>query len=102
MAAGEIAATFAVTRSAISQHLTVLKDAGLISERREGSKRLYRARPEGLTELRAFLAQMWPDALAAFKASAEASARDDQGTAAGGPVESGPAEPAQRRRRRGT
>jgi predicted ester cyclase len=67
MAAGEIAAQFPVTRPAISQHLTVLKDAGLISERRDGTRRLYRARPEGLTELRAFLAEMWPGALESFK-----------------------------------
>lgn len=72
MAAGEIAAHFSVTRPAISQHLTVLKDAGLLSERREGTRRMYRARPEGLAELRAFLATMWPDALERFKAAAEA------------------------------
>jgi DNA-binding transcriptional ArsR family regulator len=74
MAAGEIAANFAVTRPAVSQHLTVLKDAGLVSERRDGTRRLYRARPEGLAELRTFLAQMWPDTLVDFKARAEATA----------------------------
>jgi DNA-binding transcriptional ArsR family regulator len=74
MAAGEIAARFAVTRPAISQHLSILKDAGLISERRDGTRRLYRARPEGLAELRTFLAQMWPDTLGEFKARAEATA----------------------------
>ena len=74
MAAGEIAARFAVTRPAISQHLSILKDAGLISERRDGTRRLYRARPEGLAELRTFLAQTWPDTLAEFKARAEATA----------------------------
>ena len=47
--AGEIASHFDVTRPAISQHLTVLKEAGLVDERRNGTKRLYRARPEGLT-----------------------------------------------------
>jgi DNA-binding transcriptional ArsR family regulator len=71
LAAGEIAAHFDVTRPAISQHLTVLKDAGLLSERRAGTRRLYRARPEGLAEVRAFLAQMWPEALERFKARAE-------------------------------
>jgi DNA-binding transcriptional ArsR family regulator len=74
LAAGEIAAHFAVTRPAISQHLTILKEAGLLSERRAGTRRLYRARPEGLAELRAFLARFWPDTLARFKARAEAAA----------------------------
>jgi DNA-binding transcriptional ArsR family regulator len=71
MAAGEIAAHFAVTRPAISQHLTILKDVGLLSERREGARRLYRARPEELAELRAFLETMWPATLERFKAAAE-------------------------------
>jgi hypothetical protein len=71
MAAGEIAAHFAVTRPAISQHLTILKEVGLLSERREGARRLYRARPEELAELRAFLESMWPTALGRFKAAAE-------------------------------
>lgn len=61
LAAGEIAANFDVTRSAISQHVGVLKHAGLVTERREGTKRLYRARPEGLAELRAFLDDFWSD-----------------------------------------
>lgn len=73
MAAGEIAAHFAVTRPAISQHLTVLKEAGLIVERRDATRRLYRTRPETLAELRAFLADMWPEALERFKAVAETS-----------------------------
>jgi DNA-binding transcriptional ArsR family regulator len=72
MAAGEIASRFAVTRPAISQHLTILKDAGLLSERREGARRLYRARPEELAELRAFLEAMWPATLERFKVVAEA------------------------------
>ena len=63
MAAGDIAAHFSVTRPAISQHLAVLLAAGLVSERRVGTKRLFRARPEGLDDLRAFLAEMWPMAL---------------------------------------
>jgi DNA-binding transcriptional ArsR family regulator len=72
MAAGDIAAHFAVTRPAISQHLTILKEVGLLSERRDGARRLYRARPEELAELRAFLDAMWPAALERFKAVAEA------------------------------
>jgi DNA-binding transcriptional ArsR family regulator len=73
MAAGEIAARFAVTRPAISQHLTVLREVGLIAERREGTRRLYRLRPEGLAELRAFVTELWPDALERFRLAAEAS-----------------------------
>jgi DNA-binding transcriptional ArsR family regulator len=63
LAAGEIAAAFDVTRTAISQHLTVLREAGLVNERRAGTRRLYRARPEGLAGLRRFLDDMWSDAL---------------------------------------
>jgi len=59
LAAGEIAAAFDVTRTAVSQHLTVLRHAGLLSERRDGTRRLYRARPEGLAGLRKFLDDMW-------------------------------------------
>jgi DNA-binding transcriptional ArsR family regulator len=62
-AAGEIAAAFEVTRTAISQHLTVLKNAGLLHERRDGTRRLYRARPEGLAGLREFLDEMWSSSL---------------------------------------
>jgi DNA-binding transcriptional ArsR family regulator len=71
LAAGEIAARFDVTRPAISQHLTVLKNAGLVSERREGTRRLYRARPEGLAELRSFLDGFWDDRLDRLKLAAE-------------------------------
>jgi len=77
MAAGEIAAQFAVTRPAVSHHLSVLKDVGLLLERRDGTRRLYRLRPEGLAELRAFLAELWPDALQRFKTVAEATVSAD-------------------------
>jgi len=63
LAAGEIAAAFDVTRPAISQHLTVLKSAGLVVERRDGTRRLYRARPEGLAELRELLDELWASSL---------------------------------------
>ena len=63
LAAGEIAAAFDVTRPAVSQHLTVLRSAGLLHERRDGTRRLYRARPEGLAGLQAFLDQMWATSL---------------------------------------
>jgi DNA-binding transcriptional ArsR family regulator len=61
--AGEIAAAFDVTRTAVSQHLTVLKQAGLLAERRDGTRRLYRARPEALDELRRSLDAMWASSL---------------------------------------
>ena len=57
--AGEIAAQFDVTRTAISQHLGVLKDAGLISETRDGTKRIYAVRSEGFEDIREFLEQFW-------------------------------------------
>src|SRR5260370_40043211 len=64
MAAGQIAAAFDVTRTAVSQHLTVLKNTGLLTERRDGTRRLYRARPAGLAGLRPFLHDMWASSLA--------------------------------------
>lgn len=72
MTAGEIASHFDVTRPAISQHLSVLRDAGLIAERREGTKRIYRLRPEGLEEVRRFIEAMWDEGLQVLKAEAEA------------------------------
>jgi DNA-binding transcriptional ArsR family regulator len=71
LAAGEIATRFDVTRPAISQHLTVLKAAGLLTERRDGTRRLYRARPEGLAELQSFLDGFWEDRLERLKTVAE-------------------------------
>jgi DNA-binding transcriptional ArsR family regulator len=75
LAAGEIAANFDVTRSAISQHVGVLKQAGLLTERREGTKRLYRARPEGLADLRAFLDEFWSERLDALTREVEREER---------------------------
>lgn len=72
LAAGEIADAFDVTRTAISQHLSVLKNAGLLTERREGTRRLYRARPEGLDGLREFLDDMWAASLDAARQIVEA------------------------------
>jgi DNA-binding transcriptional ArsR family regulator len=75
LSAGEIASRFEVTRPAISQHLTVLKGAGLLSERRDGTRRLYSVRPEGLVELRDFLDGFWADGLDRLKAAAEQEER---------------------------
>src|SRR4029453_14213082 len=72
--AGAIAAHFAVTRPAISQHLTVLKQAGLLHERREGPRRLYRAQPAGLLGLKRFINRFWAEGLTRLKAHAEAEA----------------------------
>ena len=75
LAAGEIAAHFEVTRPAISQHLTVLKDASLITERRDGARRLYRVDPAGLLGLKQFVDAFWGKGLARLKAEAETEAR---------------------------
>ncbi|HEY6606278.1 MAG TPA: metalloregulator ArsR/SmtB family transcription factor [Gaiellaceae bacterium] len=79
LSAGEIASNFDVTRPAVSQHLNVLKEAGLVSERRNGTRRLYRARPEGLAELRDFLEEFWDVRLEALKREAEKEERKKDG-----------------------
>ena len=71
LSAGDIASRFDITRPAISQHLRVLVDTGLVSMRRDGTKRLYRARPEGLEEIRAFLDRFWGRSLDLLKQAAE-------------------------------
>ncbi len=68
---GEIARGLPVSRPAVSQHLRVLKDARLVTERREGTRRVYRVDPHGLAELRAYFDGFWAQALADFKATAE-------------------------------
>lgn len=78
LSSGEIAANFDVTRPAISQHLGVLKHAGLLSERREGTKRLYRARPQGLAGLREFLDEFWTERLDVLTREAERDERRRQ------------------------
>jgi DNA-binding transcriptional ArsR family regulator len=79
LTAGEIASHFELTRPAVSQHLGVLKEAGLVSERREGTRRLYRASPHGLVELKAFLDEFWGDRLEALKLEAEREEREKHG-----------------------
>jgi DNA-binding transcriptional ArsR family regulator len=73
--AGDVAACFALSRPNISKHLRILRQAGLIDERRDGTRRLYRARPERLADARRFLDSFWDASLAAIKQSAEDDAR---------------------------
>jgi DNA-binding transcriptional ArsR family regulator len=75
-AVGEIASELPVSRPAVSQHLRVLKDVGLVTERREGTRRLYRLDPDGLGELRDYFDDFWTEALAGFKAAAESERRN--------------------------
>jgi DNA-binding transcriptional ArsR family regulator len=79
LSAGEIAAHFDVTRPAISQHLGVLKEAGLVNERRNGTRRLYVARPEGLRDLQTFLEGFWDERLDALRREAEAKEATKRG-----------------------
>ena len=78
LAAGEIASHFDVTRPAISQHLRILKQAGLLTERRAGTKRLYRARPEGLEEIRDFLNGFWEGRLQLLANAAESKEQEER------------------------
>jgi DNA-binding transcriptional ArsR family regulator len=79
LSAGEVASRFAVTQPAISQHLRVLKESGLISERRDGTRRLYRLRPEGLADLHGFLADVLPSGLERLKRAAEEEEKGTKG-----------------------
>jgi DNA-binding transcriptional ArsR family regulator len=74
-AVGELARDLPVSRPAVSQHLRVLKQAGLVSDRAEGTRRVYAVNPAGLEALRADLDRFWTHALAAFKTVAERSSR---------------------------
>ena len=77
LSAGAVASRFDVTQPAISQHLKVLKQTGLISERREGTRRLYSIRPDGLADLHSFLADVLPAGLERLKHAAEEEERSD-------------------------
>jgi DNA-binding transcriptional ArsR family regulator len=68
---GEIAAQFDISQQAVSQHLQVLREAGLVAVRKDGQRRLYLVRPEGLETLEAFLEELWPASLARLKAVVE-------------------------------
>jgi DNA-binding transcriptional ArsR family regulator len=74
---GEIARRLPVSRPAVSQHLRVLKEAGLVRDRQEGTRRLYRVDAEGLSALRAYLESYWDVALAAFKEAADRAAEEE-------------------------
>jgi len=75
---GEIARELPVTRPAVSQHLKVLKEAGLVADRSEGTRRIYYIDPKGLGAMRAWLDQFWESALNAFAAEAERSAKEEK------------------------
>src|SRR3954471_13050310 len=74
---GEIARGLPVTRPAVSQHLKVLKEANLVSDRSEGTRRIYYIDPKGLGAMRAWLDQFWEAALSAFAAEAERNAKKE-------------------------
>ena len=75
---GELAQQLPITRSAVSQHLRVLKDGGLVVSRAEGTRRIYRLNPDGVTALRAYLDRVWKEALTAFGKAAQAAPLDPE------------------------
>jgi len=75
---GELAQQLPITRSAVSQHLRVLKDGGLVVSNAEGTRRIYRLNPEGVTALRAYLDRVWTEALTAFGKAAQAAPLDPE------------------------
>jgi DNA-binding transcriptional ArsR family regulator len=77
-AVGELANGLPVSRPAVSQHLKVLKEAGLVTDRAEGARRVYQIDPQGLGQLRAWLDRFWDEALDAFKAEAERKHDEDE------------------------
>jgi DNA-binding transcriptional ArsR family regulator len=77
-AVGELAGDLPVSRPAVSQHLRVLKRAGLVTERRHGTRRIYRLDPSGLGELRAYFDRFWTTALESFEAAVERNGEEQQ------------------------
>ena len=75
LSAGAIAERFSVTQPAVSQHLRVLREAGLVAQRQDGSRRIYRIRPEGLGDLHDFLAKVLPPGLERLRRAAEEEER---------------------------
>jgi DNA-binding transcriptional ArsR family regulator len=78
LAVGELASALPVSRPAVSQHLRVLKEAGLVADVPAGARRVYRLDPAGLAEARNYFESFWADALAEFKRAADASARQSE------------------------
>jgi DNA-binding transcriptional ArsR family regulator len=79
MAVGELADHLPVSRPAVSQHLRVLKEAGLVAEERLGTRHLYSVMPQGVARLRDYIDQIWDVALERFRSAAEAQARTAKG-----------------------
>jgi DNA-binding transcriptional ArsR family regulator len=77
----EIARGLPVSRPAVSQHLRILREAGLVRERREGTRNFYSVDGDGLTDLREYFEELWDEALAAFKEAAEAKKGEKDGSA---------------------
>jgi DNA-binding transcriptional ArsR family regulator len=75
---GELALQLPVSRPAVSQHLKILKDGGLVVDRAEGTRRVYRLNPDGVAALRTWLDRVWDDALTAFQKAAEAGSIDTE------------------------
>jgi DNA-binding transcriptional ArsR family regulator len=75
---GDLARQLPITRSAVSQHLRVLKDGGLVVSKAEGTRRIYRLDPDGMTALRAYLDRVWEGALTAFGKAAQAAPVDPE------------------------
>lgn len=75
---GDIACQLPVSRSAVSQHLKVLKEVGLVIDRQQGSRRLYQVDPEGVAALSAYFDRFWNRALAAFKEAVEQANEEEQ------------------------
>jgi DNA-binding transcriptional ArsR family regulator len=77
-AVGELASELPVSRPAVSQHLKVLKDANLVLDRPDGTRRIYQVDPDGLRELRGYLDHFWDQALAGFRAAAERQTKESE------------------------
>nr|WP_202897051.1 metalloregulator ArsR/SmtB family transcription factor [Actinopolymorpha pittospori] len=75
---GELAEELPISRPAVSQHLRVLKEGGLVVDQAEGTRRVYRLNPDGVTALRAYLERIWDDALTAFHKAAEVAPDDPE------------------------
>ena len=75
---GELAKQLPISRPAVSQHLRVLKDGGLVVSQAQGTRRVYRINPQGVTALRAWLDRIWEEAFTAFQKAAEAAPIDPE------------------------